>query len=285
MTFNLKNNLIQIVAVAVSFSLFACGAPDNSESSSQIKVTNGVSAEGEFPSVVMLHISSTDNSASICTGTFVNSSQIVTAAHCIYDNLQDGGKAIKSVAFVKRNGDGSNSRIYATGRIYRPEYTHQEQAVNGRDVAVITFPANSAPAITPLYKKTPVIGTVFTIVGYGLNDYHYSADGTQIGTGSGTKRKGQNEVRSVSSDGLISFYGVSSATAVNFEAGLNVASGSGDSGGPLLINGSLAAVTSGGGLAKSTDEEGAEVVMKSSKYVNLNHPDNMAFLKQVLVTN
>ncbi len=281
----MKNKLVQVIAFAMSFAPVACGTSGNDVSSSQIKVTNGISADSEFPSVVMLKILTEDNSTSICTGTFVNSSQVVTAAHCIYDNINDSGHAIKSVAFVKRKVDGSKVTIDSTDRIYRPEYTHQDQAVNGRDVAVITFPKGSAPAISPLYKKTPAIGTLFTIVGFGLNEYHFSADGTQTGTGSGKKRKGQNEVKTLSDDGLIGFSGLATATDSVVEAGFNVASGSGDSGGPLLIDGSIAGVTSGGGLVKTTDEHGVEVVVKTSKYVNLNEPANKAFLKKVLVSS
>jgi hypothetical protein len=118
-------------------------------------------------------------------------------------------------------------------------------------------------------------------VGFGLNNYSYGSRGEQTGQGSGTKRKGQNKIVEVR-EGMIRFYGVPTATDRNVPQGFESASGSGDSGGPLLIDGALAGTTAGGGLAQVRDREGRMSTVKVSQYVDLHEPSNEEFLRMAL---
>jgi hypothetical protein len=101
---------------------------------------------------------------------------------------------------------------------------------------------------------------------YGLN-----------GAGGGLKRDGTNVVDDVA-DGFITFIGTPQA-AEGIEPGTKVLAGSGDSGGPLFIDGKLAGVTSGGGLYwAGSGYDGL------SYYVDINSESSRSFLETVLKT-
>jgi secreted trypsin-like serine protease len=275
-----KHKVAHAVASSLLLGLVACGQTNDTQETSETKVTNGLKASGEFPSVILLQFSTGGYGSSICTGTFVNDAQVVTAAHCVYDILKNGRTA-SSMTFTKTLANGRSQRVTAVSLKYHPGYTVVPGKLSNHDLAVVTFPRNSAPATTPLYPQTPSVGQKFTIVGFGVNDYQYDAAGQQTGSGSGTKRKGENEIYQVE-DGMIKFYGVPTASDPTVAQGQAAASGSGDSGGPLLIDGSLAAVTAGGGLAQATDEEGRSFTVKVSNYVDLNEVSNADFLQATL---
>jgi secreted trypsin-like serine protease len=275
-----KHKVAHAVASSLLLGLVACGQMNDAQETSETKVTNGLKASGEFPSVILLQFSTGGNGSSICTGTFVNDAQVVTAAHCVYDILKNGRTA-SSMTFTKTLANGRSQRVTAVSLKYHPGYTVVPGKLSNHDLAVVTFPRNSAPATTPLYPETPSVGQKFTIVGFGVNDYQYDSAGQQTGSGSGTKRKGENEIYQVE-DGMIKFYGVPTASDPTVAQGQAAASGSGDSGGPLLIDGSLAAVTAGGGLAQATDEEGRSFTVKVSNYVDLNEVSNADFLQATL---
>jgi|GEM_PF-1178364 len=275
-----KKTAVHAAASTLFLGLIACGQINEGTPSSDQKVTNGLSASKEFPSVIMLQFNA-GQGTSICTGTFVNDSQVVTAAHCVYDILA-ARRTASSMSFSKKKSDGTSVRVAATRLEYHPAYTVTPGTLSNHDIAIVTFPRNSAPATTPLYPTEPEVGQTFTIVGYGLNNYSYNSRGEQTGDGSGVKRKGQNQI-AVIDNGMIKFYGLPTSTDASTPLGVDSASGSGDSGGPLLINGSLAATTSGGGLASGTDEAGQTFTVKVSNYVDLNEPGNREFLKARLV--
>jgi secreted trypsin-like serine protease len=275
-----KHKVARTVASSFFFTVVACGQIDDAQEHSETKVTNGLKAAGEFPSVILLQFS-TGVGSSICTGTFVNDAQVVTAAHCVYDILK-AGRTASSMTFSKTLADGRTQRITATALDYHPGYTVVPGRLSNHDLAVVTFPRYSAPATTRLYPRTPSVGQKFTIVGYGVNDYQYDAAGQQTGSGSGIKRKGENQIQQVS-NGMISFYGVPTASDPEVAQGKNAASGSGDSGGPMLIDGSLAAVTAGGGLTQARDDDGTLVTVKFSNYVDLNDESNADFLQATLM--
>ncbi len=271
------NRAAHTVAATLLLSLFACGQASDIQTQSETKVTNGLSARNEFPSVVMLEFDA-GQGPSICTGTFVNDSQVVTAAHCVYDIV-----TARKGASVMSTTTADGTRVKAVRLQYHPAYTVVEGALSNHDVAIVSFPRGTSRASTPLYPTTPTVGQDFTIVGFGLNDYRYDTQGKQNGTGAGVKREGKNKIAEIS-DGMIRFNGVPTASDPKTAQGQDSASGSGDSGGPLLINEMLAAVTSGGGLAQRTNKNGQTFTVKVSNYVNLNEPANRSFLARALVS-
>ena len=269
-------NLVSAIAAVTILNLVACGASSNS--ANDLKVTNGAKAGAAFPAVVSLNLQAGQTSG-MCTGTFVNDSQVVSAAHCIFAVLEGGGDA-SSMKFVNERSDGSVTETSALKFAYHPDYVNDPTVLNKNDIAVLTFPRGSAPAAVRLYGRRPKVGQNFTIVGFGLNDYDRDTQGNQVGSGGGVKRMGTNKIQSIS-NGMIEFTGVPTAADGVIPQGQNVASGSGDSGGPLLIDGALAATTSGGGLT-SVWAGGKYKTLKASSYVDLNLPSNRSFLAQQL---
>ncbi len=263
--------LKRLQAVALVAVLSACG--QSAKETSSIQVTNGRQIrESDFPAVVLL-VANSSQGQSICTGTFVNSSQVVTAGHCLeglnpnrpemYYAAQDSSGNVKAVARAisfKRN----------------PSYSIS-LGVSKSDLGVLTFPEGTAPATVALATVAPKAGDKLTIVGYGNNENYPSATEGVGGSGAGVKRAGSNEIGEVA-DGLITFIGIPDKSSSEAALGEYVLSGSGDSGGPLFVGGKLTGVTSGGGFA--TLEDGTDIAV--SRYVDLTSAESRAFLSGAL---
>ncbi len=255
------------VSMALAVFLVSCGSGNNQENS-DVKVTNGIAvSESSYPSVVQILRLVGEDQYNGCTATFVNSYQVVTAAHCTEgQNSQD-----PKIYYVTYQ---SGQPVLVAKATRFKKNTNYSGGVSASDLAVVSFPADTAPATTAITDVAPKVGDVFTIVGYGQNRTFKTPQGDS-GSGSGTKRVGTNTVAALSG-GFIRFAGVPGSSS-NLEAGELVASGPGDSGGPLLINGKLAGVTSGGGLADTSTG-----TVKTSNYVNLKSEESVKFLKTVL---
>ncbi len=237
-------------------TLVGCGT---SAQNSETKVTNGIQlAEKDYRSTILLGIGPKGDLQGICTGTFVNDSQVVSAGHCV-EGLSTISPNISYLRFTPEGVEWVEAESY----VRHPNYNIR-LGVSPYDVSVINFPAGSAPEATPIATRSPVAGDPFIIIGYGNNVNEFDKWGELTGSGAGVKRGGTNAVSSVSG-GFINFYGLPEADGKS-TLGTKVSSGSGDSGGPLFVKGQLAGVTSGGGLV-SDGKGGYEAV---SKYVDLN---------------
>lgn len=128
-----------------------------------------------------------------CSGTVIAPSKVATAKHCHNDN-----------------GDTVNG-VTATG------WT----AIDGRDVGVITVPTPQTQPTVPLAQTRPPIGTIGTIIGYGITE-----DG-----GFGTSRQGNLTVTGYDDSDMLWADG-------------NVRACRGDSGGALIVDGHLTGITS-----------------------------------------
>ncbi len=262
---------LAVILLALGFGA-SCGR--STKPVSAVKVTNGIAIqESKFPSTVLLVIMGQEGEA-ICTGTFVNDSQVITAGHCV-----EGLDTAKPAIYFARERSGSlESVAQAVSFVRNPRYSHA-LGVSPYDLSLITFPAHTAPAISPLAAATPAVGTSFTIVGYGNNE-NFLTDGTLDGQGAGVKRTGTNVVEA-NSGGMLSFGGLTGSEGASRDgekAGEYVGSGAGDSGGPLFVNGKLAGVTSGGGLR--TNRDGLEITV--SFYVDINSSTSKKFLATAL---
>lgn len=201
-----KSNLIKCLWLLLA----SCSQENPIPSGSNLKVTDGVEISAtEFPSVVRL-----DLGDAICTGTFVSPTTLITAAHCLENRPTIQYNRILAVKVIQ------NARYF-------------RQNIND-DIGVVVFPENTAPAQTGFLGRSPRSGEAVTIVGYG-NSY-YPSPFSETGSGSGTRRKGQNVVRSLE-EGLIL------VEARNSRPDRAIC-GSGDSGGPLFVDNKLAGVTS-----------------------------------------
>lgn len=259
-----------------------CGNnPGNSQS--QTKVTNGKKiSESVYPAVAFLvgypEAGAGYMAQAVCTGTFVNDHQLLTASHCV-EGLDAENPALY---YVTKLGETTEELEYtpvaqAITFVQHPNYSSRlGDGVNQYDVAIVEFPAGTAPASIPVSKTQPKPGDALTIVGYGNNAHYSTFSGDFDGTGSGIKRLGTNEVAFLDTD-MIGFFGVTEE-APGLELGEYVASGAGDSGGPMLIDGKLIGVTSGGSLVET--EEG--YIVSLSLYVDLTSDSSKQFLDMYL---
>ncbi|HYX38787.1 MAG TPA: trypsin-like serine protease [Oligoflexus sp.] len=217
----------------------ACGVSPADRS--EVKVTNGREVgETEYPSVVLLYDSV---QGGICTGTFITPTVVLSAAHCTMAGKvdADGNVELKLAMIRIKDPVAKQAELIAesTSIIRNPLWDKNGRNVNKYDLSLITFPAGTSQAVSAIASVGAKAKDKFTIVGYGLNQMKDMSNGDSAGV----KREGVNAVSSVSG-GFIQFTGKDSTTTAD---GTDVSSASGDSGGPLFINGKVAGVTSGGG--------------------------------------
>lgn len=272
---NKQNRLFNwAVFIAISVQMAACGSAP--EQKSNIKITNGRQiAESEYSSVVYIESEVAEGIAS-CTATFVNPYQVISAAHCV-----EGTNAKNPQIFLVKqtllNGRPQQIRVAKALRWARDPNYNFDDGVNNLDISVISFSSNVAPAVSKITRVVPKAGDLLTIVGYGNSRNYIDSSGQFSGSGAGLKRVGTNKIAGVE-EGLIQFIGAPAASR-DIPIGTQVLSGSGDSGGPLFINGLLAGVTSGGGYGKN--EAGENVFV--SQYVDLTSSSSQIILRTSLL--
>ncbi|WP_176736843.1 trypsin-like serine protease [Oligoflexus tunisiensis] len=261
-------------AAGMALGLIGCGS--TAKEASGVKVTNGIEIpESEFPSVVFI-VAQTPEGLANCTATFVNDSQAVSAGHCV-EGTSERNPAVYLIEQKIVAGRLQLRAVAKAQRWFRDASYDINDGVGPLDVSVINFPADTAPGTSELAVSDPKVDDELTIVGYGNNRNYVDSYGQLSGSGSGKKRKGTNTVGNVTDDGMIQFLGLPEA-ASEVEAGRYALSGSGDSGGPLFIEGRLAGVTSGGGFGETA--EGEQVFI--SQYVSLRSKTSQALLKKAL---
>ncbi len=136
----------------------------------------------------------------ICSGSIIAQDMIVSAAHCVAENIQyptDPSKIIvifgtKLPMSGANQIDASSPEIHKiSGYKYDPQWTGTQTSLNGpdaHDLSVIRFegslPAGYAPA-TMLDSRTDLVqGEKVTIAGYGI-----TSPNDQTGASAGTLRK------------------------------------------------------------------------------------------------
>lgn len=233
--------LLQVSSIALSCSMLtACGQKPTDRAVSSIKVTNGSEiSNDDFPGVVLLYDAKV---GSICTGSFVTETIVLTAAHCTMGGEIDrNGEVDHELQLVEiEDNDKSKARVVATStRVVRnPMWDFAGRNVNRYDLGLVFFEPGVAKDVLPIAAEPAEVGDEFVIVGYGLN-----TSDMKDSSSAGIKRMGRNRV-SVVQSGFIQFDGKNKTTSAD---GTDVAAGSGDSGGPLFIDDQIAGVTSGGG--------------------------------------
>jgi hypothetical protein len=218
---------------------------------SAVKITHGVAIpEARYPSVVLLAMRVGDGLTATCTATFVNHHQALTAAHCL------GQLDPKQPDIYHAVPEEKGLRRLTKALSFAVHPKSDKKSVNMYDLAVVNFPLETAPAVSPIIDRQPREKEKVLLVGYG-----------EFEAGAGAKRYGKNEIAAFQEE-LITIAGVPGETEGMQSPAF------GDAGGPLFIQEMLTGVTSGGNVV--SNEEGAEVI---SNFVNLAHPESVAFLK------
>jgi hypothetical protein len=181
---------------------------------------------------------------------------MLTAAHCI-DSSKNGG-----IYFVP--GDAPDLTKSNFKRIKASSAFHlgltfddfdDEVAVEDRvnDIAVIVFPAETAPAVTGIAPTRPALLQRVTMVGYGATQLVDEDIENVIPR----KREGSNVVRRSTGNGfsdLLVEVGFVSAeqSADGARDGSTAMASKGDSGGPILVDGAIAGIASRAGAGGSS---------------------------------
>lgn len=231
----------------------------------ELHVINGKDlAESKHRGVVQIGMGVKGQSLdALCTGTWVSSDTILTAAHCMWDWTVDG--VWKDVWVIQGEAKGAkSSKIYI-----HPDYTWDfGEGGFVYDIAVVKFPKNTAKKFIGVAKKTPKKNDSLEIVGYGI-----VAEGNF--SSSGKRRSGTNKVHNVNKRIAIQghYYQVGSdESGSSVSTGKDVLNGSGDSGGPMLVGGLVVGVSSTASVENATPDK------KEGYYVNIFHPDQKKFL-------
>jgi len=266
--------LLAVLQVGCGVFVEADDEDEEEDDAACLTLVNGASTT-KHPSVVMLLASD-----SLCTGTFIAHNALFTASHCISRSSTGGKRYVSGASFVEADlGDAfaegvAPLRAYSVG----PNAGDGSSATPGeQDLAILIFPDDTAPATSPLYSGTPGNGDDITLVGYGITRV---TDGTgSDGCGTFKKRVGSNRlVVSSSLDGLY-YEGRADTDASSGDTSDSV-NASGDSGGPVFIDGALAGIVSAAGRGSSGSSLGSD--MAQSYAVDLSLEESREFIEQVL---
>jgi V8-like Glu-specific endopeptidase len=193
------------------------------------RILNGTETSG-FPAVVEIYILNADQSIALCSGTLVTPLAVLTAGHCLAFG------AIAATVLVFPDGVTPIQHPAATASVH-PNFSIAQAAY--ADVALIALetPVTDVAPI-PLIAKAPRAGLKGTIIGYGL-------DG---GAGAEVKRMGTVKIRRCPrAIRRVGIFPGQLSTSVCWKPKHNGNDTCpGDSGGPLLVKGAVAGVTSGG---------------------------------------
>lgn len=248
-----KNHLVIFLATA---GLTAC-VPKSVES--KIKVVNGREiSESEYPAVIQIsmELASEPGAMASCTATWVSDRTVLTAAHCIEENVSDPAQiSIKS-------GSGAGSRPSKV--IMHPSYKPRG---GGHDIAILQFAENTSKVFIPMALSQPTPGQDLTIIGFGKFDHLNGQSG-------GKKRIGTNKVMGIGYGGIIEFSGrISPGGSVG--TGDDVTNSQGDSGGPMLVSRRVQGVSSSVNVNPTPEGK------LQGNYESVRAPEIESWLKQL----
>lgn len=280
MAYKFKTQLVSFLLVVPCLALLTGCGPEPSRHS-DIHVTNGQEIqESDFPSTVLI-LGFIGQTPSICTATFVNDQQAITASHCVA-GLRPNSPTLYYVRVEYDENDEPTYKAVAKASSFHShsKYSMRDRkGINRYDLAIVNFPKNTAPAVSQIASETPEVGATLVIVGYGNNKNFLSKNGSLEGSGSGIKRFGVNRL-SLVEDGMLVFAGLPESQE-DVVRGAYASSGSGDSGGPMFIDNKLVGVTSGGGIIELEDGQ----LLSVSRYVDLTSDESKEFLDQYLLVD
>jgi secreted trypsin-like serine protease len=227
--------ILKISALAVLLTSTGCGgggsdANNNLEATVCPRVINGENCDPLGSPIVELNITSPKGAVSLCSGTVISSTKVLTAAHCFLTS--------NVASIVINNG---RADINAVSYSIHPGVKVESNSIIN-DVAIVQAgsPINS-PTLPILIGTTPQVGDMIGINGFGLDE---NGD-------LGTLKGGTMKISNVTANHVFAKYDGKLSNTCN-----------GDSGGPATytINGtvSVIGITSSG--IKTDCSEGDETL-------------------------
>lgn len=192
-------------------------------------IYNGEATQA-FPAVVAVLVLNTDGSAGLCSGTLVTPTVVLTAGHCLSFGLKSAAVAIFPDGVMEVDRPAFAAAVH-------PDFSLARIAIADVGVLVIDPPVTDVTPL-PLATTAPRPRVLATIVGFGDDPR-----GTN-----GVKREGTVRLarcpRAVRRVGILPGQLFESLCWRPKRHGNDTCAG--DSGGPLLVGGAVAGVTSGG---------------------------------------
>jgi transmembrane serine protease 9 len=211
-----------------SWRLLEAPSPGGSPPSVMPNIFNGTPT-ADFPAVVGLAITNADGGRSVCSGTLIAPTAVLTAGHCLaFDPVQ-----VVAVVFPTAT---TRADYVASAFAAHPRFSLARVPLADLGIVRLATPVAGVVPL-PLVSRSPPPRTRGTIVGYGDD-----------GLGSiGIKRIGTVQLRRCPRGLRVQGSVVRLGKALCWRPSFNTSDTcSGDSGGPLLVDGGVAGVTSGG---------------------------------------
>lgn len=266
------------------------GTPNDTGKSQCLKGFNVINGKDttDYPSVGLIaELDEKNVVGGTCTGTWVGSNTMITAAHCITAG------ALTELVYLKGNAISTGEtiqeaeKIVATGVKPSKVIVNADELLHGnlqndliemnvayKDMAILIFDKDVAPATTKILDRLPSNKEDAVIVGFGATA---SSVRTAEAGEKSIKRVGKNhvvvrdELKEAFPDLLIMFgRGETEDTSGKATDSL---SGAGDSGGPIFVDGALAGVVSNGAASaevQDLSEQLGEDADNMTVYASLN---------------
>lgn len=218
------------------------------------KIVGGQECRSSNGTVVKLLLFDEEDNQTICSGVRLNSTTILTAAHCF-------NEFVFSVLVELASGQ----RIAPIKVVRHPEATDLGTLyINDLALVTIASPAGEIPPpIVPLAEDI-ALGATLIIFGYGVTD------GTSQ-VGSGVLRFGEMQVDRVTTDSIFSAYSPPTTSNTCF----------GDSGGPAFIENKSGGLALAGITSTGINERCA--VGDQSAFTNLTNQALRAFIEGEMI--
>lgn len=248
--------------------------PEPAKQTSSLAVVDGHVTTGQSAVTILMSLSA--GRLNLCTGTFVGSNVVVTAAHCINASVTGGltvVPGINSIDMAKElSSNGATMRSKGITPLKTVHNGLTQETLMGKkgevlnaqaiafDLAFLILPANSAPAVATIRNAVVTPNTQGTVVGFGKSTHDQTVRDVRA-----TKREGQLIV-GPSSDipGTLEGYTNQSGGSVRYAS-----SAEGDSGGPLMVGSELIGTVSSGALNRLGDARSNFVDLNSAKSIEL----------------
>mgnify|MGYP001280716032 CR=1 FL=1 len=220
----------------------------------------GVGLDGTVALIINTNVGSF-----LCSGAMIGPSAVLAAAHCFTDS--SGNQIASDVSVIAfPNGTTTSATLVAPGsEIYIPS-AYNGAVISDYDIAIVRLPSTFGTGVD-IYDTFGVGDSVttapFTTVGFGRRGG--GATGSTLA--SGARRRGFNQFDFFNSAAvLVSDFdnGLAANDASCFAVGVcglglgnfEASTASGDSGGPVFLNGKIVAVTSFGARIGAVDIDG-----------------------------